>query len=175
MRRTALALLMAGAVATACVPTPGPGASGAPNPASGDTTVQGRLRAAGTGRMTWMVLEGDGGSFAMNGPMAGELANLQGATVRVTGQLGPAPVPPPSKGISVRDYTILSVGGEKPHVGVLAMRNGAWWLTGAETLQLTGIPADFAMHAGDKVFVVGDVRDGTLSVRSYGVLRRGGA
>ncbi|HKI94453.1 MAG TPA: hypothetical protein VJ992_04120 [Gemmatimonadales bacterium] len=138
----------------------------------GDTTVEGTVRSVGSVPMVRSVIETDAGRYVVTGPLAKEIGELSGAKVRITGHLGRAAPPPPPMAIAVHAYTLLEVGGEQPHVGTLLSRDGAWWLAGADTVKLTGVPADFPAKAGDKIYVVGDLASGVLALRSYGVIAR---
>ncbi len=161
-----------GAAPTAA-PAPVPRAA-APASQPGDTAVEGTVRSVGSVPMVRTVVETSGGGYVIMGPLAAEIGGLAGAKVRVTGRLRRAAPPPPPMAIEAHEYALLEVGGEIPHVGTLLSRDGAWWLAGADTVQLSGVPADFPAKAGDKIYVVGDLTKGVLAVRSYGIIVHAG-
>ncbi len=168
------ALLVAVAVAMlACTHTGSPGTRGAVTPQAPDTTVRGVVYVVGADPFTHVVVRGPGGDVAVTGPLAGELRALSGAEVRIAGRPVAPSVPPPRRAVDVTDYAVLSINGATPAVGVLIERNGALWLAGRDTLPLVDVPPGFAGRPGDKVFVIGPMVDGKLSVSTYGVIRRG--
>lgn len=145
-----------------------------PAAAPHDTTVEGVVRSVGSVPMVRTVVETEHGSYVITGPLTAEIGRLSGATVRVTGSLGRAAPLPPAMAIAAEHYELLRVQGETPHVGTLVRRNGEWFLAAADTVRLIGVPADFPAHAGDTIYVVGDLTHGALSVRFYGIIRREG-
>lgn len=164
------------AAETSAAPTPAPAApapappTGAPVSQPGDTTVEGTVRSVGSVPMVRTVVQTNDGGYVVTGPLTKELGELTGATVRIVGKIGRAAPPPPPMAIEVHHYTLLEVGGAKPHVGTLLSRDGAWWLAGTDTVKLGGVPADFPGKAGDKIYVVGDLASGVLAVQSYGII-----
>lgn len=171
------------AAETTAAPTATPPAPATPAPAQptaapvsqpGDTTVEGTVRSVGSVPMVRTVVQTNAGGYVITGPLTTEIGALMGATVRVTGRVGRAAPPPPPRAIEAHEYALLEVGGEKPHVGTLLSHDGGWWLAGADTVQLAGVPADFPGKAGDKIYVVGDLANGVLAVRSYGIIVRAG-
>ncbi len=167
-------MLAAGVAAVlACAHVGSAGTRGAVSPQTPDTTVQGIVYVVGADPFTHVVVRGPGGDVAVTGSLAGELRALSGAEVRVAGPPSAPSMPPPQRAVDVTHYTVLSINGATPAVGVLIERNGALWLAGRDTVPLANVPPGFAGRPGDKVFVVGPMVDGRLSVSTYGVIRRG--
>ncbi|MGH7688130.1 MAG: hypothetical protein ACREN3_00820, partial [Gemmatimonadaceae bacterium] len=167
-------LLVAGAAAVlACAHTGSPGTRETINPQAPDTTVRGVVYVVGADPFTHVVVRGPGGDVAVTGLLAGELRALSGAEVRIAGWPAAPSMPPPRRAVDVTGYEVLSINGATPAVGVLFERNGALWLAGRDTVPLVNVPPDFAGRPGDKMFVVGPMLDGKLSVSTYGVIRRG--
>lgn len=171
---SAAAIAASPAAASSAVVAAASSAAGAPVAQNGDTTVEGTVRRVGSVPLVRTVISGAGGPVAVTGTLARELAALDGALVRVVGHPQPASPPPPARAVNVTRYTLVSVHGQTPEVGVLIGRNGALWLAGKDTVALTGVPSDFAAHEGDKVYIVGARNNGKLNVQSYGVIKQGG-
>ena len=127
----------------------------------------------GADPFTHVVVRGPGGDVAVTGPLAGETAGVEW---RRGAHCGPArgtfraPAAPRRGRDGLRGAEHF---GATPAVGVLIERNGALWLAGRDTLPLVDVPPGFAGRPGDKVFVIGPMVDGKLSVSTYGFIRRG--
>ncbi len=169
-------MLLAGAAAVlACAQLGSAGTRAAASPQTPDTTVQGIVYVVGADPFTHVVVRGPGGDVAVTGSLAGELRALSGAEVRIAGPPAAPSMPPPRRAVDVTSYTVLSINGATPAVGVLIERNGALWLAGRDTVPLVDVPPGFAGKPGDKLFVIGPMVDGKLSVSTYGVIRSGDA
>lgn len=145
----------------------------APPAAAGeDTTATGTVHVAGAAPSMVVALRANGSEVALVGPLATELAALDGADVTARGVAGASPVPIARGGraITVREYDIDSIAGRKPVVGTLVVDTAGIRL---DSIPLASPPEALRALAGSKVWVVGD-RDatGALRVDAYGVLRR---
>jgi hypothetical protein len=159
---------------------PEPGAYGAERPQGGrdtaaassaqDTTARGVVRVVGAVPSTAVVLVSAGARLALVGPLAPELAALDGGEVVVTGPVGasPPPLPPRSRAITVRTYTIEAIAGGKPVVGTLiADQAGAR----VDSIRLVDMPPALQESSGRRVWVVGErVASGALRVTAFGVI-----
>ncbi|HEX6534682.1 MAG TPA: hypothetical protein VF041_08790 [Gemmatimonadaceae bacterium] len=163
-------------IAIAACATPGRQAAVGTPPAaaSEDTTASGRVHVVGAAPRMVVALEAGGAQVALIGPLASELATLDGADVTVRGAAGVSPVPIARGGraITVREYDIDSIAGRKPVVGTLVVNAAGVRL---DSIPLSSPPEALRELAGSKVWVVGE-RDasGALRVDAYGVLRRAG-
>jgi hypothetical protein len=137
-----------------------------------------------------VLLLGDGSSIPLgtaggeldpasdpDGPLP-ELARLTGARVRVTGEAD-AFAAAPARGFAVIGYELLEVEGERPFTGRL-VRGGAAAGAG-DRLESAGAPSRIvvgmppgAPSSGSRIWIVGTVREDTVFVQSFGVLRSGG-
>ena len=138
-------------------------------------TVRGTIAVTGAEPLTVVVVETGTGQIALEGPLIDELATLQGAEVSVTGTVVDPEKPPAGAStrrrsrLVVASYTIESIAGEKPVVGVLSVRNGK---AAVGDTRLTEPPKELLSLDGAKVWVVGTRGPGhDLRVSSYGVLR----
>lgn len=149
--------------------------AGAP-PGSADTVVSGQVSAVGAAPLSQIVVRAGtaGPGVAVRGPRRAELARLVGAEVRVWGPAGANQPPVPPRAIEVRGYEILSIGGARPVVGTLLVRNGEIWLAGRDTLRVSDAPIELRAHEGATVWIVGLVEGGTLRLELYGILREPG-
>ncbi len=142
--------------------------------AAADTIVEftGRVAAEGTQQADYLVLRvPDDAPVALAGPLAGELRRLQNASIRVRGSHEARGL---ARGgtVEVRSYSVLSIDGERPEVGVLLRRDGDFWLVAEEnTLRISGMPSELTDREGAKIWVTGPRSAGTLQLRSYGILR----
>jgi hypothetical protein len=78
----------------------------------------------------------------------------------------------PWRTIAPTRYEVLTIDGQKPHVGVLRVEREEVWLESDAPLRLEGVPDRLRGLNGAKVYVLGAVRDGVLLVQSFGVIRR---
>jgi hypothetical protein len=116
------------------------------------------------------LVPSQGGGVTLVGSLQGELARLSGAEVRVYGaQSGN----PPAGGFDVKSYDVTQVDGQVPRVGILTAAGGTLTLVGADTVELTNVPAELRSQAGAKAWIVGQVEAGKVAVQSYGILREG--
>jgi hypothetical protein len=129
--------------------------------------VTGVVHVVGTEPRPVVVLDmAGGGQLSLVGTWRGELAQLQGATVRVTGSFATGQSPY-SEGVDVTSYDIVEVAGAKPVVGVLAQRDSMY---SVDTTRLASPPIELAQLVGAKVWVVGRAGSGGLIVTAYGIL-----
>ncbi len=147
-----------------------------PAPAPGDTTVRGVVRAvgAGPGPQQLVVRSGTGNAatvVGLTGSLRGELGQLVGLEVEVRGRAVDNQPPSPPRAVDVARYEIISVGGEKPYVGVLELREGAVWLAGPRAMRLAEVPEPLVTRTGAKVWIVGSVDGDRLQVQAYGVIK----
>ncbi|HEX5574309.1 MAG TPA: hypothetical protein VFX42_00445, partial [Gemmatimonadales bacterium] len=73
--------------------------------------------------------------------------------------------------LEVRDYEVIDIDGEVPSTGFLWNENGRLWLTGKDTLELSGAPEALQGKDGAKVWIVGLRSGNRLTVQSYGIIR----
>lgn len=107
--------------------------------------------------------EGERG-MEVRGELRPELANLQGARVRVRGKLREA------RYLFVSDYEILEIAGGVPLVGTLRWDAGRFVLeTRGEAVTLDGAPDGFKELSGSKIWVL---IDESGAVGGYGVIRK---
>jgi hypothetical protein len=118
-----------------------------------------------------MVRPDTGASLRLSGDLGGELGRLAGARVEVRGT---PDTHGPGAGIAVGAYTILSIDGRRPIVGVLESSNGAVRLAGDDPLALADPDGRLARLGGAKVWVLPDTSVSPAAVQSYGVLREVG-
>ncbi len=105
----------------------------------------------------------------LSGMLLPELRRLSGAMVSVQGSRTAAS---PLEGFEAMAYEVTSIDGQRPSVGILRERDGAFTIAGAETVRLTtGVPDALRRQVGAKVWVVGRPTDSGLQVQSYGVIR----
>lgn len=131
--------------------------------------LEGTVRQVGSTPFQRTVVEGDSVSATVTGPLAGELARLAGARVRVVGPPAEGELPGPA--IRAESYEVLSVDGDEPVVGVLRHEAGAGYridTTGGDAVALRSVPPGLGAAAGGKVWVV--LGEGGAVLR-YGVLR----
>lgn len=137
--------------------------------ASSDTTVQGIISVVGNYPFAQPVLDYEGGpQIGVTGPLRAEIRQLSGVEVRVWGTLVPNDLPPPLQAIEVSEYEVISVDGQKPHVGILTETDGILRLDG---LIVVGAP-DLQRDVGAKVLILGRVSGDTLEVDGYRFIRQ---
>jgi hypothetical protein len=140
-----------------------------PERSGGQERLTGKIVVTGTEVSTLTTLQREGRRpVRLVGDFEEELQRLSGAVVRVEGttmERGPG------LGLKVHSYEVLSIDGQRPHVGVLLIRDGTLWLAGSDTVRLTQAPQDLQAHAGAKVWIIGRSVGGELQVQSYGIVR----
>lgn len=117
-------------------------------------------------------LHSDSDKWELSGPLAGELGQLQSATVKVRGA-------PKNGRLRAKAYKILDVGGGiRPLVGHVAVQEGHLVVErdGADPLRLQVTPRGSRRLrglAGAKIWVYGnrDTDSAPLKVMRYGVLK----
>jgi hypothetical protein len=178
MRGTLIALACAAMAACAHNPEPradsgsaaaegGDGAAGATTPLS---EITGRVMIGGTDRFPTITLQqSDGRAYLLTGDPVNELRRLGGAEVAARGVVATGGT---GLSLEVRQYEVLAVDGQRPHVGVLLARGGDLWLAGSDTLRLLPALDALRQNVGAKIWVTGasDSAAKELRVGSYGVI-----
>lgn len=159
------ALIVTAAALAACGGSAPPD-DGSPAVTSPDT-VTGTVRQVGSTPFVRTVVEGSD-TVTVTGPVESEVSRLSGARVRVYGEISTGQFPGPT--MEAVAYEILSVDGERPHVGVLRADGEGLYLEreGREPVRLRAVASGLEDRVGAKVWVVTG-EDGT--VRRYGILR----
>jgi hypothetical protein len=150
------------------------GAAGGARPTA-EEEATGRVVVSGSEGASFVTLQLEGrGPLRLRGELEPELRRLSGAIVRVVGRSAGGPTGGPAAAFGtefdVRSYEVVSVDGERPHVGRVVVRDGEGWLAAADTVRLVGAPAELTSRPGSKVWVVGPRTGGGIEVRSYGVI-----
>lgn len=184
LARIALALI-AGIVISACARNPEPRASAesastaAADSGAGDeggakrdslAEVQGRVVTGGTDRFpVTSLVDADGSATRLVGALLGELRSLSGAELAARGVMSAGGV---GSSLDVREYEVLSIDGQRPHVGVVIARDGELWLASRDTLRLVPALAALGDRVGARIWVVGasDSVRRELKIQSYGVI-----
>lgn len=141
-----------------------PGTVGMPGP----DTVSGVVWEIGSTPFTRTIIEGEEKTVGVAGEYLPEIARLAGAEVRASGRLGTrAPFGPE---LEVTAYEILSVDGERPHLGTLGRDEDGYFVAvaGDGKLRLGAVPLRFEKLVGARVWVLTDERG---TVLRYGILR----
>lgn len=163
------AAVAAALAATGCAPRPaaGGGQDVATVAAASSDSVHGKVARTGAEPRPELVLIQPGGQLLLGGPLADELGHLSGMEVTLWGHREP-----PAERFMATGYRIDSVDGAPARVGIVVIgSDGGAQLAGADTVRLTGAPAEMAKLAGAKVWVTGQDGPGGLAVGSYGVIR----
>lgn len=150
-----------------CVPAAGEPEAPAPD------TLEGRILVTGGAPEPLTTLATEDWSVVLRGDLVPELRRLDGAIVRASGSLeGEGP----GDALHVLDYEILEIDGQTPRVGVLVMgeQGVALETDVGERLPLVGAPAALGDRVGARVWIVGTIREGSLLLQSYGILRPAG-
>lgn len=157
-------------VAAAC----GGGSKSAPPPSrpqvvGQELTVNGRVTVVGSTPFEKVMVVAPGSGVELVGDLRDELRAASGAEVAVHGTIV-------AQGqMAVADYTIRSVAGRPPIVGILdAHADGSHYLRTEEgeegwVLRLESVPEGLRGKAGAKVWVI--LGEGTRAVKAYGILR----
>lgn len=140
-------------------------------PQRGDTTVEGTVTSVGADPFAQIVLATASGDVGVQGALAGEIAALQGAVVRIWGPAAANQPPVPTRAVDVRGYDVVSVGGEPVYVGELVRRGEEVWLVGRDRMQLAAVPTALASRVGAKVWLGGMRRGNTFEIRLFGIIR----
>ena len=131
--------------------------------------LSGQVLITGTAQMEFVTLQIDGGGAVnLSGVLLQELRQLSGATVSVQGSRTTDTSLP---GFEATAYEVTSIDGERPSVGILQERDGAFTIAGEETVRLNAVPDALRGQVAAKVWVVGRQTDSGLQVQSYGVIR----
>src|SRR5699024_12567132 len=69
-------------------------------------------------------------AFLLTGDLVNELRRLGGAEVAARGVVETSGM---GASLEVREYEVLAVDGQRPHVGVLLARGDDLWLAGSDT------------------------------------------
>jgi hypothetical protein len=132
--------------------------------------VKGRVLNGGTDRFPiTSLLSDDGSATRLGGALLDELRAVWGAELSVRGGQGSGG---PERSLDVREYEVRAIDGQRPHVGIVLVRDGGLWLASSDTLRLVPALDALRQRAGAKVWVVGthDAEAGELRVQSYGVI-----
>ncbi len=142
---------------------------------AGESTVVGVVRMVGNDPFAQPVVEvregEDRRQIAVLGTWKEEIGRLSGAEIEVTGRMSANPSGMPADAITAEQYRVVAINGERAYVGVLTLRDGTMWLDGDTEMRLAVIPPGLRGKAGAKVWVTGQVGDGTIRVQSHGVIR----
>jgi hypothetical protein len=146
---------------------PGTPRDAAPVTAS-QAEFRGKVVVTGSEPVTSVMLIGNEGNVELVGGLEPEMRRLAGAGLLVRGSLQGSR---PAQTLEVRDYEIMDIDGEVPSTGVLRNQNGRLWLTGKDTLELSGAPEALGDKDGAKVWIVGRRSGNSLTVQSYGIIK----
>jgi hypothetical protein len=132
----------------------------------------GYIMLVGTGQSKKLILKDETGeSTALEGAPCSELGRALHLGVKVTGRLDPG------GRMTVEDYEITDAGhGVKPLAGMLEQADGKLLLrpkNGGDPVELTGrsgVMAKLRAASGHKAWVTGNLKDGVLRVKTYGIL-----
>ena len=123
------------------------------------------------GRAVCLLRTEDGTHVRLSGKLEKGLVGLPGAHVLLEGKLRPS-VPYPE--VDVRNYTILSISGKRPFVGVLRKEDGRFRLESGQgralELDVGGLEEGALPKPGATLWVTGSVVGDTLRVERFGVL-----
>jgi hypothetical protein len=111
----------------------------------------------------------DGAPVRVMGPLGAEVGRVTGATVALFGEVR---TDGPWRTIEPAAYEILTIDGQRPYVGTLVVDGLEVRLESDSSLRLDGAPEALRREHGAKVYVIGPVRGGVLSVLSFGVIVR---
>ena len=137
--------------------------------ATGPETLVGEIELTGSAPAFLVTLTtGDGRSVDLTGNLRGELQNLSGAEVAVRG------TPAAARDFDVVSYEVRAVEGERPLVGVLAFRDGEYWLDADESVRLVNASEGLRAQVGAKVWIVGREMENGVYPQTYGVIRPSG-
>lgn len=132
--------------------------------------LTGRVTNGGTDRFVVTTLRGsDGRTFLLTGGLIDELRRLGGADIMARGVLDSSAT---GRSLDVREYELLAIDGQRPHVGVLIAHGDELWLAAGDTLRLVPALDALRQQVGAKIWVVGATGSTAkeLRVGSYGVL-----
>lgn len=173
-------LTLAVAALAACAHNPEPradsgsaaaeGTDSAGSPTTPLSEIAGRVMIGGTDRFPVITLRrSDGRAFLLTGDLVNELRRLGGAEVAARGVVETSGM---GASLEVREYEVLAVDGQRPHVGVLLARGDDLWLAGSDTLRLVPALDALRQNVGAKIWVTGasDSAAKELRVGSYGVI-----
>jgi hypothetical protein len=113
------------------------------------------------------VRPASGDPVRVTGPLAAELGQLTGATVRLTGDVrqdAPWPVIEPSS------YEVTAIDGQKPYVGILQVEGTDVRLNADSVLRLLDVPDLLRQQHGAKVYVLGSRRGDAIAITGFGVI-----
>ena len=134
-------------------------------------TLEGPIALTGSEPAVMVSLRlNSGESVDLVGPLRGELSRLSGAVTSVRGTRDAG-----GRTFTVQSYSVISVNGQTPVVGVMVERDGAVWIDGDESVRLTAVGDNLREQMGAKVWVTGRRTGDTLQVQSYGVIRAAGS
>ncbi|HET7622582.1 MAG TPA: hypothetical protein VFK39_11825 [Gemmatimonadaceae bacterium] len=134
--------------------------------------VTGRVMVGGTDRFVMVTLQrSDGRALRLTGKLLDELRRLGTAEVTARGVVDSSG----TVSLDVREYEVLAIDGQRPHVGVLLARGPGGdelWLAGGDTLRLVPTLDALRESVGAKIWVTGvsDPAARELRIGSYGVI-----
>jgi len=137
--------------------------------------IEGIVRVVGNDPSPQVVLSvGEGATtrqIALVGDLREELGRLSGVAVAILGDSVANPQGMPVHAIDVLAYDVISVNSAPAYLGVLANRDGEWWLDCEEPLRLSLLPSGLDGRVGAKVWVAGPLEGDLLRVQSYGIVK----
>jgi hypothetical protein len=127
-------------------------------------TIDGLVEATGWPTPTVSIRTQDGVTTQLVGPALGEIAQLTGSGIRVLGVRA-------GTTLDVYGYDLDSVLSDPRWRGILAQRNGEYWLFGTEAVRLVSPPSSLTARLGDLVWVSGAQTTDGIRPFVFGVLR----
>ncbi len=133
-------------------------------------TVVGQVRQVGNTPFVRTILQTDSGGVQVAGPYENEVSRLVGARVRVVGEVDTTRSGAMGSVLRASSYTILSVDGDRPQVGVLRRSEAGYYLeTGdGQEVPLSTVSSSLGAKVGAKVWVV---TNDAGAVTRYGILK----
>jgi len=142
--------------------------AGSTTPVPSEPRLEGVAGTMGSDPALMIVVRlANGEPVRVDGPLAADVGRLTGATVAL---FGTVQATTPWRTIEPTRYEVLAIDGRKPHVGVLRVEREEVWLESSPPLRLEGTPDALRVQRGAKVYVLGPVRNGVLTVQSFGVI-----
>jgi hypothetical protein len=139
-------------------------------PTEQERRVRGVVAVVGNEPFTRPAIQTPDHQVELTGELEADLRRLAGAVLEVRGSRARGTLPG-QEAIVVSDYEVISIDGATPHVGRLEAADGGWWLAKPEyRVRLVSVSETLRAHAGSRIWVVGPEREGSVAVRSYGVI-----
>lgn len=127
-------------------------------------TIDGVVESTGWPTPAVSVRTPDGVVTQLEGPTLDEIAQLSGTGVRVLGVRA-------GTTLDVYGYDLDSALSDPRWRGILAQRNGEYWLFGTEAVRLVSPPSSLTARLGDLVWVSGAQTTDGIRPFVFGVLR----